>query len=93
MTSTMYEFRFTPSYQKKARKFFKKHPDLTDRYKKIMRLLQVDPFNDTLQIKKMSGRQDMYRLRLTIHARLVMEILITDKDITPIDIDMRENIY
>ncbi len=89
----MYEIRFTSSYKKKALKFFKKHPDLKSRYKKSIQLLRIDPFNQALGIKKMSGFQDLYRIHLTIHARVVLEILIRDKVITPIDIDTRANIY
>jgi mRNA-degrading endonuclease RelE of RelBE toxin-antitoxin system len=89
----MYEIRLTDSFRKKALKFFKKHPKLKERYKKSLLLLQVDPFNDVLNIAKMSGKKNIYRLRLTIHARMVMEIIISDKTITPIDINTRANIY
>ncbi len=89
----MYEVRFTSSYKKKALKFFKKHPDLKSRYKKSIEILRADPFNQALSIRKMSGFKDIYRMRLTINARVVMEILIREKVITPIDIDTRANIY
>ncbi len=89
----MYEIRFTSSYKRKALKFFKKHPDLKSRYKKIFEILRADPFNRALDIKKMSGFKDLYRMRLTIHARVVLEMLVREKVITPIDIDTRANIY
>ena len=89
----MYEIRLTDAYRKKALKFFKKHPDLKQRYRQVMMLLRIDPFVEAIEIKKMSGHKNLYRLRLTLRARVVMEILISDKIITPIDIDTRENIY
>jgi hypothetical protein len=58
-----------------------------------MLLLRADPFNDALNIKKMSGQKNIYRLRLTIRARVVMEIIISAKTITPVDINTRANIY
>ena len=58
-----------------------------------MLLLEADPFNKVLDIKKMSGRKNIYRLRLTIHARVVIEVLVSDKTITPIDINTRASIY
>ncbi len=89
----MYEIRLTDSYKKRALKFFKKHPELKGRYKTLMLLLEADPFNKALNIKKLSGRKNIYRLRLTIHARVVIEILISDKIVTPIDINTRASIY
>lgn len=89
----MYEIRLTNAYRKKALKFFKKHPELKERYMKVMRLLQVNPFVDALEIKKMAGYENLYRLRITLRARMVMEIIISDKTVTPVDIDTRENIY
>ena len=89
----MYEIRLTDAYRKKARKFFKRHPELKSRYKQVMLLLSANPFADVLEIKKLSGYKNIYRLRLTLRARIVMEILISDKTVTPIDIDTRENIY
>lgn len=58
-----------------------------------MRLLELNPFHEAVGIQKLSGRKNLYRLRLTIHARLVMEIIISPKTVTPVDIDTRENIY
>jgi mRNA-degrading endonuclease RelE of RelBE toxin-antitoxin system len=89
----MYEIRLTDTYRKKALKFFKKHPELKERYIKTMLLLKADPFNDALNLKKMSGLRNVYRLRLTIRARVIMEIIISAKTITPIDINTRANIY
>jgi mRNA-degrading endonuclease RelE of RelBE toxin-antitoxin system len=89
----MYEIRLTDAYRKKALKFFKKHPELKERYKQVMRLLQVNPFVDALEIKKMAGHKNLYRLRITLRARMVMEIIIADKIVTPVDIDTRENIF
>lgn len=89
----MHEIRLTDSYKKKALKFFKKHPELRGRYKKLMLLLEADPFNQALNIRKLAGQKNIYRLRLTIHARVVIEVLVSGKTVTPIDINTRASIY
>jgi len=89
----LYEIILTESYRKNAVKFFKKHPELKEKYKKTLRLLQLDPFNKVLDCKKLKGFKNLYRLRLTIHARIVLEIIIRENKIIPISVDTREGIY
>lgn len=89
----MYEILITESYRKIVLKFFKKHPSLKDKYKKTISLLKQDPFNDALDIKKMSGFSNLYRIKLSYRDRIVIKIVIKKKKIIPIIIDTRENIY
>lgn len=89
----MYEIIITETYRKKAVKFFKKHPALKAKYKKTVQLLKRDPFHEVLECKKMKGYPNLYRITLTMHARIVIEIIIKERKIIPIIIDTRENIY
>ncbi len=89
----MYEIIITETYRKKSLKFFKKHPALKEKYKKTVQLLQKDPFHEVLACRKMKGVSNLYRIRLTLHARIVLEIIIKERKIIPVSIDTRENIY
>ena len=50
-------------------------------------------YNEVLNIKKLKGFQNLYSVRLTIHARIVIEIMISEKTLTPVDIATRAEIY
>jgi mRNA-degrading endonuclease YafQ of YafQ-DinJ toxin-antitoxin module len=45
----------TDFYAKKERKFFKKHPELIDKYGVILETLQINPFDATLKTHKLKG--------------------------------------
>jgi toxin HigB-1 len=89
----VYEIIITETYRRKAVKFFKKHPRLKEKYKKTVLLLKRDPFHEVLECKKMKGYPNLYRIKLTMHARIVIEIIIKDRKIIPVSIDTREKIY
>jgi mRNA-degrading endonuclease RelE of RelBE toxin-antitoxin system len=89
----VYEIIITETYRKKAVKFFKKHPALKEKYKKTVQLLKIDPFHEVLECKKMKGYPRLYRIKVTMHARIVIEIIIKERKIIPINIDTRQNIY
>jgi mRNA-degrading endonuclease RelE of RelBE toxin-antitoxin system len=89
----VYEIIITETYKRKSLKFFKKHPALKEKYIKTVRLLQNDPFHEVLACKKMKGFSNLYRIRLTLHDRIILKILIKEKKIIPVSIDTRENIY
>ena len=41
----------------------------------------------------MKGHSELYRIRLTANARIVIEILFKKNQIIPVDINTRERIY
>ena len=42
-------------YQRKERKFFRKHPELLDKYAKLLKQLQIDPFQPKLKTHPLKG--------------------------------------
>ncbi len=89
----MYEVILTDSYRKKAVKFIRQHPELKKRYINTFRLLAADPFNSTLDPKKMNGHENRYRIKLSHHSRIVLEIIVSEHRIISISIGTREDIY
>jgi len=51
----MYRLIFPENYKKLEKKFFKKHPNLFDRYAKMLKLLQVNPFHPSLRLHKLNS--------------------------------------
>ena len=52
----MYKLIFTETYLRREKKFLKEHPELIGRYKKVLRLLELNPAHPSLRLHKLSGK-------------------------------------
>lgn len=52
----MAEIIYTESYNKRASKFIKKHPDLLSQYQKTLELLEMNPHHPSLRLHKLKGK-------------------------------------
>lgn len=95
MNSKMqYKIVQTDSYLKIATKFFKKHPDLLDKYSKTVTLLEVNPFHPSLRLHKLQGKQREYHsVSIDINYRIIIEFIVKDSEIIPINIGSHEEVY
>jgi len=90
----MYKLIMPDSYLKKEKQFFKKHPDLKDRYKKILILLITNPHYPSLRLHKLKGNlKEYYSISLTMKYRIKLDIVINDKEIIFIDIGTHDSVY
>ncbi len=90
----MYELIFTDSYRKKERRFIKKHPDLKDRYKKTLALLMDDPHHPSLRLHKLQGKLGQYySVSISMSYRIILDLIITDKEIILLDIGSHDEVY
>lgn len=88
-----YEIRLTDTFKKKAAKFLKKHPDMTDRYVKTMRLMQENPFHPSLRLHKLRGKlSDYHSVSIDISYRITIDFLITESAIILIDIGTHDDV-
>ncbi len=87
----MYELVLDKNYLKKEKKFFKKHPELLDRYKKLLHILRVDPFYPSLRIHKLKGHlQEYHSISINISYRVIVNFIIKENKIIFIDIGGHE---
>ncbi len=90
----MYKLLFPESYIKRERLFIKKHPDLVERYKKVLRLLELDPFHPTLKLHKLKGKFDnKHAVSINYVYRVVIAFVITKDEIIFIDIGHHDEVY
>jgi len=85
----MYQIILTDEYQKIEKKFFKKHPELKERYKKILKILKVDPFYPSLRLHKLQG-SDLYSISLNMQYRLLLDFVIKENEIILVNIGGHE---
>ncbi len=89
-----YRLVFTHGYTRRAARFIRSHPDLLNQYGKVLRLLEQDPFHPALRLHKLRGRlKDLHAVSINIRYRVTLLLLITEKEIIPVDIGAHGEVY
>lgn len=89
-----YKLIFTEQYEKRLRKFIKKHPEVFSQYEKIIRLLEVNPHHPSLRLHKLSGKlTDLHSVSINISYRITIELIIIEKEIIPVEIGSHNEVY
>ncbi|TAN40811.1 MAG: plasmid stabilization protein [Nitrospirae bacterium] len=85
---------FTESYLRRESAFIRQHPDLISRYKKVLRLLELNPFHPSLRLHKLKGKfRDKHSVSITLAYRLVVALVITETEIILIDVGHHDEVY
>jgi len=85
---------FTASYGKRAKKFFKRHPELLKHYEKTLKLLQVNPYHPSLRLHKLEGKlSELYSVSINISYRITLDFIINEDKIIPINIGTHQDVY
>jgi mRNA-degrading endonuclease YafQ of YafQ-DinJ toxin-antitoxin module len=89
-----YKIIRTDEYFKKLKKFIKKHPDVLDRYAKTIELLEIDPYHPSLRLHKLRGKlQEYHSVSIIMQYRVVIDFVIKENEIMPIDIGVHDEVY
>ena len=90
----MFQLVFTETYLKREKKFLKNHTDLIERYKKVLRLLELNPNHPSLRLHKLKGKfSDKYSVSITMNYRIILTFTIVKDEIVLIDIGAHDDIY
>ena len=89
-----YTIIFTESYLRRARKFFKKHPDIISQYEKCLQLMEMNPFHPSLRLHPLHGTlKGLYSISITLSYRITVEFVIDAKEILLIHIGTHDEVY
>ena len=89
-----YQLRFTETYDARAKKFLKRHPDLLKQYTKTLALLEANPFHPSLRLHPLQGRLiGMHSVSINLSYRITLELLVTETLIIPIDVGDHDRVY
>lgn len=89
-----YKLIFTEQYEKRLRKFIKKHPEVLSQYEKTIKLLEVNPHHPSLRLHKLSGKlSDLHSVSINISYRITLELIFTEKEIIPVEIGSHDEVY
>lgn len=84
----------TASFERRARKFLNKHPDLRARLVDTLGQLAADPFEPSLRLHALGGKlQGMQAVSLTHSYRITLIVQITAHEILLLDIGSHDEVY
>ena len=82
-----FQLIFTEAYTLKAFRFLKRHPELKRQYAKTLALLELNPHHPSLRLHALSGKHaGVHSVSINLSYRITLELLLTDKQITPINV-------
>lgn len=85
---------YTESYNKKASKFIKTHPELTGQYEKTLKILEGNPNHPSLRLHKLKGKlSELHSVSINISYRITLEFLMENDIIVPIDVGTHDGVY
>jgi proteic killer suppression protein len=88
------EIIYTDSYNRRANKFFRKHPELLGQYEKTVKLLEANPFHPSLRLHKLQGRlSELHSVSINMEYRISIFFIIEKDQIIPVDIGIHDEVY
>lgn len=89
-----YTLIFTDSYNRRARKWLKKHPDLKNHYLKTLQLLQLNPSHPSLRLHPLKGRlQGLQSVSISLSHRITLEMLVSEAEIILVNVGSHDAVY
>ena len=89
-----YVLVFTESYDRRALRWLKKHPELRTQYLKTLQLLEANPFHSSLRLHALSGKlQGVHSVSINLSYRITLELLIQDGQIIPVNVGDHDAVY
>ncbi|MBI5936564.1 MAG: plasmid stabilization protein [Betaproteobacteria bacterium] len=84
----------TAFFERRARKFLTKHPDLRPRFIQTLEQLRNDPFEPSLKLHPLTGKlQGMQAVNLTYSYRITLALQVTEHEILLLDIGSHDEVY
>jgi mRNA-degrading endonuclease YafQ of YafQ-DinJ toxin-antitoxin module len=85
---------FTDQYTKRAARFLKRNPAVRMQYAKTLDLLSVNPFHPSLRLHKLQGALNhLHGVSINLQHRVTIEMVITDREIIPINVGDHNAVY
>lgn len=85
---------WTGSFARTARKFLRRHPDLTGLFEDVLKQLETDPRAPRLRLHPLQGAHvGKQAVSLTYQYRIVLILRITAKEIVLLDVGSHDEVY
>ena len=89
-----YTLVYTEQYERRSKRFLKRHPELQLTYQKTLRLLEANPFHPSLRLHALSGRlEGLHSLSINLSYRITLELLIQGEQVIPVNVGDHDAVY
>ena len=90
----MYRLVWTRQFRRRARKFFRQHPDLIERFRDHIKIIEKNPIDVKLRPHLLKGAlRGKYGLSLNYEYRFIVKIENSEKIIIFHDIGSHDEVY
>ena len=90
----MFILVWSPRFTKAAKRFSKLHPELNQRFARILRDVERDPFQSHLRLHPLQGDlAGIHAISLTHSYRITLTLKITEHEIILLDIGSHDEVY
>ena len=84
----------THHFERRARKYLRKHPDLKSAVRETLEQLRQDPFEPSLKLHSLSGKlAGLQAVSITHSYRLTLTLQVTEREIILLDIGEHDEVY
>ena len=84
----------THHFERRARKFLRKHPNLKPVFAETLEKLRNDPFQPNLKLHELGGNlSGIQAVSLTHSYRLTLTVQITERETVLLDIGSHDEVY
>ena len=89
-----YRLIYPDSYVRRAKKFLRKHPEITNQYQKTLEILEIDPHHPSLRLHGLEGKlKGLSSVSINMSYRIVLEMEIRDEEIILINVGNHDQVY
>jgi len=85
---------WTATFERTARKFLRRHPELAGLFEDVLLQLESDPHAPKLRLHRLKGRhRDKHAVSLTYSYRIVLILHLTADEIVLLDVGAHDEVY
>ena len=85
---------FTETYNRRAAKWLKRHPEMRQQYLKTLQLLELNPFHPSLRLHALVGRlSGVHSVSINLSYRITLELLIEGQEIVLLHVGDHDTVY
>ncbi len=89
-----YKLVYTDSYTRRAKRFFKKHPELISQYEKTLKILEINPQHPSLRLHRLKGKlNNLHSVSINISYRITLEFYFIEQEIILVNVGPHHDIY
>jgi len=93
-SSRKFEIDFEVGFERKVKQFRRKHPEMDEALRTLLRDLADDPFQPRLRLHALSGKlKGLHAVSLTRKMRVTLYLVVEDQRVRLVDIGDHEDVY